>query len=112
MSEIANDLMNDLMNDSMNDWMRDLKSIICDALHALVPFLQFNKREKHPWRSVTFRKIVFLNFANGTNTSHYTFYEETQQRTALLGLMKMLKVLKGPYHLASSYFFCLKFYIV
>ena len=26
--------------------------IKCDALRDLVPFLQFKKREKHPWRSV------------------------------------------------------------
>ena len=29
-----------------NKWM-------CDALRDLVPCLQFKKREKHPWRSVT-----------------------------------------------------------
>ena len=27
---------------------------ICDVLRDLVPFLQFKKREKHLWRSVTF----------------------------------------------------------
>ena len=27
-----------------------------DALRDLVPFVQFKKREKHPWRSVTFSK--------------------------------------------------------
>ena len=27
----------------------------CDALRDLVPFVQFKKRGKHPWRSVTFR---------------------------------------------------------
>ena len=32
-------------------------SIICDALHDLVPFAQFKKREKHPWKSVTFSKV-------------------------------------------------------
>ena len=31
---------------------------ICDALHNLVPLVQFKKREKHPWRSVTFSKAV------------------------------------------------------
>ena len=30
---------------------------ICDALRDLVPFVQFKKREKHPWRGVTFRKV-------------------------------------------------------
>ena len=29
---------------------------ICDALRDLVPFVQFKKREKHPWRSVNFSK--------------------------------------------------------
>ena len=27
---------------------------VCVALRALVSFGQFKKREKHPWRSVTF----------------------------------------------------------
>ena len=27
-----------------------------EALQDLVPFVQFTKREKHPWRSVTFIK--------------------------------------------------------
>ena len=26
---------------------------ICDALRDLIAFVQFGKREKHPWRSVT-----------------------------------------------------------
>ena len=30
----------------------------CDALLDLVPFVQFQKCEKHPWRSVTFRKAA------------------------------------------------------
>ena len=31
---------------------------ICDALRDLVPFVQFKKREKHPWRSVNFNKVA------------------------------------------------------
>ena len=31
---------------------------ICDALRDLVPSIQFKKREKHPWRSVTFSKVA------------------------------------------------------
>ena len=30
---------------------------IFDALHNLVPFVQFKKREKHTWRSITFSKV-------------------------------------------------------
>ena len=29
-----------------------------DVLRDLVPFVQFKKREKHPWRSVTFNKVA------------------------------------------------------
>ena len=32
--------------------------MIGDALRDLVPFVQFKKREKHPWRSATFSKVV------------------------------------------------------
>ena len=28
-----------------------------DALRDLVPIEQFKKREKHPWRSITFSKV-------------------------------------------------------
>ena len=31
---------------------------ICDALRVLVQFVQFKKREKHPWRSVIFSKVA------------------------------------------------------
>ena len=31
---------------------------IDDALRDLVPFAQFKKREKHPWRSVAFGKVA------------------------------------------------------
>ena len=30
---------------------------IWDAFPNLVPFIQFKKREKHPWKSVTFSKV-------------------------------------------------------
>ena len=69
---------------------------ICDALRNLVPFIQFKKREKHPWKSVTFSKVAseepatlrkvtllhghssrFLNCTNDTkshNASHLILY--------------------------------------
>ena len=35
----------------------------CGALRDLMPFVQFKKREKHPWRSVTFSKVAgYSNF--------------------------------------------------
>ena len=30
----------------------------CDALRDFVPFVQFKKHEKHPWRSVAFSKVA------------------------------------------------------
>ena len=30
----------------------------CGALRDLVPFVQFKKHEKHPWRSVNFSKVA------------------------------------------------------
>ena len=30
----------------------------CGALRDLVPFVQFKKREKHPWKRVDFSKVV------------------------------------------------------
>ena len=35
-------------------------NIICDALRHSVSFVQFTKREKHPWRSVNFSKVARL----------------------------------------------------
>ena len=71
---------------------RQFLPLICGALRELVPFVQFRKREKHPWGSVNFSKVAgfkpatllkltllhvyfsrFLNCTNGTkscNTSH------------------------------------------
>ena len=35
---------------------------MCDALRNLVPFVQFKKREKHQWRSVTVGKVAGLSY--------------------------------------------------
>ena len=37
-----------------------MKQFICDVLRDLVLFVQFKKRVKHPWRSVTLSKVVSL----------------------------------------------------
>ena len=52
----------------------------CDALRDLVPFVQFKKRGKYPWVSVTFGLVLkvtllygcfsrFKNCTNGTKSS-------------------------------------------
>ena len=38
---------------------------IYDALRDLVPFVQFKKREKRPWRSVNFSKVAGWNTRGG-----------------------------------------------
>ena len=43
---------------------------ICGALHDLVPFAQFKKREKHPWWSVNFSKVNFAKI----NTPPWVFF--------------------------------------
>ena len=45
-------------NQSVQRKINDAKTTRCDALPNLVPFVQFKKREKHPWRSVTFSKVA------------------------------------------------------
>ena len=37
---------------------RNILKIIWDALLDLIPFIQFRKRERHPWRSVTFNQVA------------------------------------------------------
>ena len=61
--------------------MKNTDINIWDALRDLVPFVQFKKREKHPWRNVTFKPVTFLkvtllygcflrhlNYTNGTKS--------------------------------------------
>ena len=46
------------MADKCNQLYSYQKQRICDAMHDLVPFVQFKKRENHPWRSVNFSKVA------------------------------------------------------
>ena len=59
---------------------KGLVSHICGALRDLVAFVQFKKREKHPWRNVNFSKVAglklqallhgcFSRFLNSTNAT-------------------------------------------
>ena len=45
----------------------------CDALRNLLPFVQFKKREKHPWKNATFSKVSGCNFTTG-NTPPWVFF--------------------------------------
>ena len=50
--------------------------VYSDAFHDLVPFVQFKKREKHSWRSVTFSKdagFISLHFTK-SDTPPWAFF--------------------------------------
>ena len=49
------------------------KDAICGALRDLVAFVQFKKREKHPWRSVNFSKVATCNFTK-INAPPWVFF--------------------------------------
>ena len=65
-----------------------LFSKIFDALRNLLPFVQFKKREKHPWRSVT------LNCTNGTKlrkTEHMKIWTSDRPISLLIILCANVK---------------------
>ena len=94
-------------------------------MRDLVPFVQFKKREKHPWRSVNFSKLLglrpvtllkltlhgcfsrFLNFTNCTksrNTSRISFGQCCKKTFKSEGLRKKIKrgcLCKGVVHTVS-----------
>ena len=47
--------------------------MICNTLRDLVPFAQFQKREKRAWRSVTFSKVADLS--NRPPCVFFTFFK-------------------------------------
>ena len=95
------------------------KKGLCVALHNLVPFVQFKKREKQPWRSVTFSKaagwkpatlleitlfhecfLSFLNCTNSTKSSNATHLMTTvkvnYRKRKLFDIIPLLLGVKGP----------------
>ena len=50
-----------------------LQMFKCDALRDLVPFVKFKKREKRPWRSVTFSKVAGFSQIAITNVASMAF---------------------------------------
>ena len=45
-------------------WWKYRQDKIWDVLRDLVPFVQFKKHEKHPWRSVTFSNVAGFSRIN------------------------------------------------
>ena len=52
---------------------KDIYQNLRDALPDLVPFIQFKKREKQQWRTVTFNKVASCKFTKG-NTPLWVFF--------------------------------------
>ena len=78
--------------------MKKWKFYICDVLLDLVPFVQFKKREKHPWRSITFTKSNASPWVLFTFFKLYKWYQIAQHITYLtlqafiLGLARQVLV--------------------
>ena len=62
-----------------------------DSLHKLVPFVQFKKREKHSWRSVTFK----------SNTPPWMFFTFIAQRIRYVCFNAFISCFN---HLAGAHF--------
>ena len=75
--------------------------LICDGLHDLVPFVQFKKREKHPWRSTTFIKVA-------------VFKPATLMKVALLHgyFSRFLNCMKGTKSRNASHMYNAMFIII
>ena len=64
-------------------------SFVCDVLPDLVPFVQFKKCEKHPWRSATLLRVTllhgyfsrFLNCTNGSKSYKTSHIAKEKEKT-------------------------------
>ena len=54
--------LNIIIDKNANISFKPICERICDALRNLLSFVQFKKREKHLWRSVTFSKVAEFRF--------------------------------------------------
>ena len=77
----------------------------CDALHDLVPFLQFKKREKHQWRSVNFRKLTLLDCFFFTFFKLYKQYKIAQRTTNKLAkyIYDLIPPIRHSFRNANSF---------
>ena len=78
---------------------------ICHALHDLVPFVQFKKRENHPWRSFTLSKVAGWSACSFTKSKTppwvfftflklYKWYQIAQRTTYAIGRRNILSEIK------------------
>ena len=90
--------------------------LICDALRDLVAFVPFKKREKHPWRSVTFTacnllKVTilqgcfsrFLNCKNATKSRNAFHLLIVYVRFYLFSVSTCLPAISTSFYLFTMY---------
>ena len=76
------------------------------ALHHMVPFVQFQKREKHPWRSVTFDKMAESNTLLKVTLSHGCF-------SRFLNCINGIKIAQSvSYYITKSFSFFVFFSVL
>ena len=74
-----------------------VEKYICDALRDLVPFVQFQKRENHSWRSsVTFSKSNKEMIARTKNGQKYKNLRPTSIHPNIHGYFLVHKLLLNP----------------
>ena len=83
--------------------MTAIYNIIWDALRDLVPFVQFKKHEKHPWRCVTFIKnqAEACNFikSNSLPWVFFTFFRLYKWHQIAQSISQKLQVCFSMYDL-------------
>ena len=68
-------------------WGIVISEFTCDALRNLVPFGQFKKRKKRPWRSVTFTKSNTPPWVFFTCFELYKWYQIAQLITFVVRVL-------------------------
>ena len=72
----------------------------CDVLRDLVSFVQFEKREKHPWRSVTFSKALLkVTLLHGCFSRFLNCTHDTKSRNASQIWMMILETTSSWFNL-------------
>ena len=81
---------------------------ICGALRDFVPFVQFKKRVKHPWRSVNFSNVagfIFLQASqNGVKVLETIAFgcTGTEKKWLYIHCVRYLSTLKSDSNLAKK----------
>ena len=67
----------------------------CDALRDLILFVQFKKREKHPWRSVNFSKVAGWSLINAPQRTTNTWLLQPFKHTTCISCWNEVETVVG-----------------